>query len=65
MRKLTQDAHGHTERMFHRSQSGTLRVVAQVIQSNVVYPFNMIYARPYMTYHMSTGVCMKKGTSTG
>lgn len=25
----------------------------------------MIYARPYMTYDMSTGVCMKAGADTG
>lgn len=25
----------------------------------------VIYARPYMTYDMSTGVCMKTGAETG
>lgn len=25
----------------------------------------VIYARPYMTYDMSTGVCMKAGAETG
>ena len=39
--------------------------LAHFIQANVVFPFNMIYSRPYMTYDMSTGVCMKSGASTG
>jgi hypothetical protein len=43
----------------------TQPALAHFIQSNVVFPFNMIYARPYMTYDMSTGVCMKTGNTTG
>ena len=43
----------------------TQYTLAHFIQSNVVFPFNMIYSRPYMTYDMSTGVCMKTGASTG
>jgi len=35
------------------------------VTSNVVFPFNIIYARPFMTYDMSTGICMKSGTVTG
>jgi len=43
----------------------TYHALSHFIQSNVVFPFNMIYSRPYMTYDMSTGVCMKVGPSTG
>jgi hypothetical protein len=43
----------------------TYPALSHFIQSNVVFPFNMIYSRPYMTYDMSTGVCMKVGHSTG
>jgi hypothetical protein len=43
----------------------TKQALSRFIQSNVVFPFNVIYARPYMTYDMSTGVCMKAGSATG
>jgi len=38
---------------------------SRFIQTNVVFPFNVIYARPYMTYDMSTGICMKSGSESG
>ena len=43
----------------------TYPALQHFIQCNVVFPFNIIYARPYMTYDMSTGVCMKSGNGTG
>ena len=35
------------------------------IAVGVAFPFNMIYARPFQTYSVSTGICMKAGASTG
>ena len=43
----------------------TKRALAHFIKRDVVFPFNMLYFRPYMTYNMSTGVCLKAGASTG
>jgi len=43
----------------------TRQAFSRFIQVHVVFPFNVIYARPYMTYDMSTGVCMKAGAATG
>ena len=43
----------------------TKQAFARFIQGHVVFPFNVIYSRPYMTYDMSTGVCMKAGKETG
>jgi hypothetical protein len=35
------------------------------ISTGCVVPFNVIYARPYQTYNVSTGICMKAGPTTG
>jgi hypothetical protein len=43
----------------------TKRALAHFIKRDVVFPFNMLYFRPYMTYNMSTGVCLKAGAGTG
>jgi hypothetical protein len=35
------------------------------ITTGCVFPFNIIYARPFQTYSVSSGICMKAGRSTG
>ena len=43
----------------------TKDALGRFIEANVTFPFNVVYARPYMTYDMSSGVCMKSGADTG
>lgn len=43
----------------------TKRALEHFIKRDVVFPFNMLYFRPYMTYNMSTAVCLKAGAGTG
>ena len=42
-----------------------LHTLKRFVSTGCVVPFNLIYARPYQTYSVSTGICMKSGASTG
>ena len=42
-----------------------LHTLKRFVSTGCVVPFNLIYARPYQTYSVSTGICMKAGASTG
>jgi hypothetical protein len=41
------------------------KCLERFVKTGCVFPFNVLYARPFQTYSMSTGVCMKAGDSTG
>jgi len=41
------------------------KALERFIATGCSFPFNMIYARPYQTYKLSTGICMKAGSETG
>ena len=43
----------------------TKRALKHFLEKDVVFPFNVLYFRPNMTYLMATGVCMKAGVGTG
>ena len=43
----------------------TKRALNHFLEKDVVFPFNVLYFRPNMTYLMATGVCMKAGVGTG
>lgn len=43
----------------------TKAALTQFVAANAVFPFNVIYARPNMTYDMSSGIAMKGGSETG
>jgi len=58
----------HMTRVVRQALLGvplTQKALEHFIARDVVFPFNMLYFRPYMTYEMSSGVCLKCGAGTG
>ena len=56
------------ERFFHElllKLPVTQQTLCMFAESDLVVPFNFILFRPRMTYRMSSGVCLKTGSSTG
>lgn len=56
------------ERFFGKAFLGNAvngKTLQRFISVGCAFPFNLIYARPYQTYSVSTGICMKAGSSTG
>jgi hypothetical protein len=43
----------------------TKQSLSRFIMSGCAFPFNIIYARPYQTYDMSSAACFKRGENTG
>jgi hypothetical protein len=41
------------------------KTLRRFLDGGCVFPFNLIYARPYQAYNMSAGICMQSGKSTG
>ncbi len=41
------------------------RSLKHFLKNDMVFPFNVLYVRPYMTYAMATGICLKAGAATG
>ena len=56
------------ERVVKQAMLGipvTKEALEHFIEKDVVFPFNILYFRPYMTYTMGNGVCLKSGKETG
>ena len=56
------------ERFFHElllKLPVNQQTLCMFAESDLVVPFNFILFRPRMTYRMSSGVCLKTGSSTG
>ena len=43
----------------------TKATLLRFVSANVVVPFNVIFARPFMTYDMSSGIALQAGADTG
>ena len=68
IKNVKRDFSSKLERAFALAFVGNAvngKTLERFISTNCCFPLNVIYARPYQTYSVSTGICMKAGSSSG
>lgn len=58
----------HLTRVVQHAMLGlafTKRALQRLLDKDIVFPFNVLYFRPNMTYNMANAICLKSGAQTG